>query len=965
VGYGSNRAARLAAAASAAGMIAAGMTGAAAPAVAGETPLYQPAPAWIAAAPVPAGDPGKGADAGSVVILDLQQRIEGGRLWSYVDSATRIASPEMLSQMANLAIPWVPDKGDLIVHELSLLRGGQRIDLLAQGQKFTVLRREQSLEQRELTGILTATLAIEGLQVGDVLRVRVSTTSKDEALAGRVQSAAPIIAAPVRAGFARMRLSWPTAAAPHYKILAEGVTATSATRDGYSELQLTLPAPKQPEMPADSPPRFRHPAMIEASTFADWADVSKVMAPLYATEGTIPAGSPLAAEVAAIVKAEPTPLGRAQRALALVQDKIRYLAVDMSGGNYVPQKPARTWEVRYGDCKAKTLLLLALLRAMDVEAEPVLANSSLGDLVPERLPSAQAFDHILVRAVVGGETLWLDGTGMGSRLADIHDTPAFRFVLPVRTAGAGLMPIATHADARPLMDVLVEADESASVDVPSAFDATAVVRGVPAAALTIAASEMGEKEKREAVGQFFQGFVGEAQFASATLQPDPASGTVTLKVRGAVTTPWTLDERRLKRSVSRTLASLNFAPDRARPAWKAIPVAGEAPSGMRYRLRLRLPDGGKGYTLEGEPDLKAHLAGYDVTRSVRLDGGTVTVDERIDSTGEEIAAARIASERDSVATAKANAPRIVAAEGARRSWELGGADPSGATQVKAAEAIFARAIANDPEEASGYVSRASFRDGIGDRKGALGDLTRAIAIEPSVNLYLERAGIAYDLGDLASAAADAEAARQLDPSSSDAIGTAARIKAERGDHAGAVALLDERIALGGDTRPAFRLTKASLIGEFGDAAEAVKLYDGLIAEKPGSPQLLNGRCWVKGTRSVAVDTALKDCTEAIELMQNSAPALDSRAMVWYRLGRYEDALRDLDAVLAASPGMAASRYMRAVVLARLHRDSDAAKDLLLARRLSPSIDRTYARYGIKADGTAPRTGGTTAAASKR
>jgi len=946
------------------GLIGLAVSIAPAAAQAGETPLYQAAPAWVSPAPLP--DAAKLRDGPPVVIVDMQQRLEGGRLWSYVDSATRIDSPEMLSQMATLNIPWLPDKGDLIVHELSLLRAGQRIDLLAQGQKFTVLRREQSLEQRELTGILTATLAIEGLQVGDVLRVRVSNTARDDALGGRVQTLAPILAEPTRAGFARMLFSWPAAAAPRWKILATGVAAAPATRNGFTELSLALPAPKQPDMPADAPARFRHPPVVELSTFADWQDVSKLFAPLYATEGAIAPGSPLAAEVAAIVRAEPTPLGRTQRALELVQDKIRYLAVDMSGGNYIPQKPARTWEVRYGDCKAKTLLLLSLLRAMDIEAEPVLASSSLGDMVPDRLPSAQAFDHILVRAVVGGETLWLDGTDLGSRLADIHDTPGFRFVLPVRSAGAALMPLATHANARPLIDLAVDADESASTDVPSAFDAVAVVRGAPAAQLTLMATQLRDKEKRQTVAQFFSSFLGEAQFGSASIVPDPAAGTVTLSGRGVVTTSWTTDDRRRKRSVSRALDNLSFSPERGRPAWTSIPVAADAPSGLRFRLRLRLPDGGKGYALEGEPDLKARLAGYNVSRAVRLAGGIVTVDERIDATGEEVPAARIAAERDAVATAKANAPRIVAADDTRRLWDLAGRDPAGATQVKAAETIFGQAIAADPEEATGYVSRASFRSGIGDRRGALADYSRAIAIEPSIDLYLDRADLEFALGDLAAAAADAEAARKLDPSSAEAIGWAARMRAERGDLAGAVGLLDERIALGGDTRPAFRQSKASLIGEYGDPAEAVKLFDALIAEKPGSPSLLNGRCWVKGTRALMVDTALKDCTEAIELMSNSAPALDSRAMVWYRLGRDEEALRDLDAVLAAVPGMAASRYLRAAVLTRLHREAEAARDLAIARQLVPGIDRRYARFGIKADSAAAgRTGSATAAASTR
>jgi tetratricopeptide (TPR) repeat protein len=918
---------------------------------ASETPLYQPAPAWVVPAPAP--DAAKLAkDAPAIVIFDAQQRIENGRLFSYVDSATRVASPEMLSQLATLTMPWMPDKGDLIIHELSILRGDKRIDLLAQGQKFTVLRREQSLEQRELTGILTATMPVDGLQVGDILRLRVTITSKDDALGGRVQSAEEIVAAPARVGYVHLAMSWPSSAAPRWKVHAEGVSPKPVTKGGYTELSFELPAPKQTEMPADAPTRFRHGPLVELSTFASWADVSKVMAPLYATEGTIAPGSPLAGEVDAIMKAEAGPLGRAERALELVQDKVRYLAVDMNGGNYVPQKPAKTWEVRYGDCKAKTLLLLALLHAMNIEAEAVLAHSQMGDFVPERLPSAAAFNHVLVRATIGGESLWLDGTDMGARLADIHDTPAFHTVLPVRKAGSDLLPIVARAPARPQMDVSVEADESTSSDLPSVFDGKAVIRGGSAAAMSVGLSELPEKQKREAIGRFFQGFLGEAQVASAATSSDPAAGTFTLTARGVVTTPWTTDDRRRKRPLARATGNIEFAPDRGRAAWKAIPVAVQGPVSARLRLRVRLPDGGRGYTLEGQPEFKGRVAGGEITRSARLEGGIATIDERIEVAPGEIAAAALAAERDKAAVLKATAPRVVAPETTRRYWELTAADPAGATQIKAIDDVFGRAIANDPDEASGYASRAFFRSGIGERRGALADLTKAIALEPSVDLYLRRANLQEDLGDLAAAVTDAEAARQLDPSSAQAVGRLAHLKAERGDLAGGLALLDERIALGGDTRAAYREEKASLIGEYGDPAEAVRLYDALVAEKPGSPSLLNGRCWVKGTRAVMLETALKDCTESIELSASTGAALDSRAMVWFRMGRLEEALRDLDAVIAASPSKAASRYLRGIVLARLHRDSDSARDLAVARRLVPTVDKIYGRFGIKPEAAA-------------
>ena len=138
-----------------------------------------------------------------------------------------------------------------------------------------------------------------------------------------------------------------------------------------------------------------------------------------------------------------------------------------------------------------------------------------------------------------------------------------------------------------------------------------------------------------------------------------------------------------------------------------------------------------------------------------------------------------------------------------------------------------------------------------------------------------------------------------------------------------------------------------MLGKYGDPKQAIEILDTAIAEKPGSPSLLNARCWVKGTRSVMLDTAIKDCTSAVELSEVSAAPLDSRAVVWFRLARYDDALRDLDAALAEAPGQAASLFMRGIVLARLNRLDDSRKDLALARRLYPRIDEDYARYGLK------------------
>ena len=754
---------------------------------AGEQPLYEPAPGWVTVAKLP--DTAAGSAVAGPVLYDVQQRVDGATVWNYVDTALKLDTPEALSQSSNLTLAWAPDKGDLIIHQVAIIRNGEEIDALAGGQKFTVLRREQALEQRELTGILSATLAVEGLRVGDVLRVRMSTTVKDAALGGRAQLALPLIAEPAPIKAASYKLSWRTGDATQWKVLSGNVDAKPKRAGEFSELPIVMPIAKLTEIPQDAPGRFQRLPLIEASTFASWADVSKIMAPLYATDGTIAAGSALAGEVATIKTATDDPLKRTAMALQLVQDKVRYLAVGMDGGNYVPQTPAKTWDVRYGDCKAKTLLLLAILHAMDIEAEAVLAHADMGELVERRIPSALAFNHVIVGAKVGGETLWLDGTGLGARLADIRDTPPFGHVLPVRTGGAELVKIALRAPARPIVDLTLDADESTSVDLPSVIDLTMVVRGQLASLMTLASSQLGAKEQRELTEKFLQHYVGEAQYDALTTTTDAEAGSITIKGKGVFTTGWRRDDQRMERWMSRSSSMIGFEPDRARASWADIPVATAAPDLARYRMRIRLPDGGRGYTIEGDPAVYAQVAGYDVKRTASMEGGVVTVDEWFATAGREIPAAQIAAERDRAVTLLARAPRMVAPADARRRWNLKGA--GSVSQLEAASAIFAKAAAEaDEENVTALTSSASFHQGICDYKGAIAALTKQIALLPSVDAYLSRSAVRKELGDIAGALADAEEARKLDPASQGAVFSVAMLIAERCDVAKASAMLD-------------------------------------------------------------------------------------------------------------------------------------------------------------------------------
>ncbi|WP_267419092.1 MULTISPECIES: DUF3857 domain-containing protein [unclassified Sphingomonas] len=901
--------------------------------------LFQPAPDWVK--PAPAIDTAAVTDASPVVLLlDNQQRLQGGEVWTYADVATRVATSEMLGQAGTVSLPWQPAGGDLIVHRAEIIRGTEHIDLLKSGKGFSVIRREQQLEQRQLDGMLTATMPVEGLRVGDIVHLTFSITRRDAVLKGQMQGFTGLQTLPLRLGYARARLLWPKADQVHWKVSADGAAPVEADVGGYHELTLALPLPKLAELPADAPMRFRKLSLLEASSFPDWASVAAVMAPLYATDGLIAPGSPLAAEVTRIKTAESDPLKRTALALRLVQEQVRYLFNGMDQGNYVPQTPAQTWSLRYGDCKAKTVLLLALLHAMAIDAEPVLASSQLGDLLPTRLPAPGAFDHVLVKATVAGDTLWLDGTDNGARLADLHDTPPFRYVLPVRAVGAALMPIAMRPNGRPDLDMAIELDESAGVNLPAPMTATVTLRGRLAETIHAAQAQASKQD----IEGLAEKLVGSSKIVTSAISYDEPTGTAIVKATGIAYPDWNRVDSRYRTTIDRAVSNLTFDPDRSRTTWKAIPAATGAPGYFHATTRIKLPDGGAGYTVDGDQQFAAPIAGTTITRSIKHDGGWLVVDESSTGSGAEVAPGDIAATRAGLAGAKSRLLSLVAPSSLPSLYQRVAAGKRAHAFDKTI-ALYDQAAKDEPDEAYSYTGRAWFQERIYERGKAIADLGHAIAIKPDAETYRWRARLFQETGNKDEALADLVAAQKLDPSSEDTVDQLARLEMDHGDKDAALALVQERIDAGGKGKPTMLELKAELLARGGDKDAALATIDQAIAASPGNANLLNGRCWIKGTLNIALDTALKDCTRSIELSESTTAALDSRAMVYFRMNRMDDALADLAAVLDVAPEQAASLFMRGVILGKQGK-AEAKSDLIAARTIEPTVDETYKRFGI-------------------
>ena len=206
----------------------------AAPALAGEDVRFVETPAWVE----PLYDGGIAESRDNVPLYDRQIRFEDGVVTRYTDIAYRLDTTQALQQMGTIQLSWLPDKGDLAVHRLEILRDGAVIDLLAQGLRPEILRRERELERRSVNGALTAAFAVPGLELGDVLRVTSSTSLRDQALAGAMQAAEPILAEPTKVGTGRLRLSWPDTVPMQWKTLGDVKQPESWSEGGFAVLDL-------------------------------------------------------------------------------------------------------------------------------------------------------------------------------------------------------------------------------------------------------------------------------------------------------------------------------------------------------------------------------------------------------------------------------------------------------------------------------------------------------------------------------------------------------------------------------------------------------------------------------------------------------------------------------------------------------------------------------------------------------
>jgi transglutaminase-like putative cysteine protease/tetratricopeptide (TPR) repeat protein len=177
--------------------------------------------------------------------------------------------------------------------------------------------------------------------------------------------------------------------------------------------------------------------VVTFSTGTSWQEIAKGYAKIVDEKARVN-------EVQALVtKLVSGKTAREEKAAAIVQylsREIRYTGVEFGDAAIIPHAPSETLKHKYGDCKDKATLAVAMLRAADVPAYVALLNVGSRYDVDAELPGMGMFDHAIVYGP-GSPDLWIDATDEYARLGQLPQADQGRLALVARPESTSLTTI--------------------------------------------------------------------------------------------------------------------------------------------------------------------------------------------------------------------------------------------------------------------------------------------------------------------------------------------------------------------------------------------------------------------------------------------------------------------------------------------------------------------------------------------
>lgn len=280
------------------------------------------------------------------------------------------------------------------------------------------------------------------------------------------------------------------------------------------------------------------------------------------------------------------------RAARFVQDEIRYVGIEVGIARRKASNPNLTFQRRYGDCKDKTALLVALLRAAQLQADPVLVSSTHGRVLDASAPSGSVFDHAIVRVNKAGLHYFIDPTSalQGGGVERFTHSP-FGKVLVLTDESSRLETLTPEPQNEPSLSI----SDRLHLNVPSSraeatLDTVRTYRGFLADAMRAQLRSMSpEQRSKTYLGIYQPDYADIHELAPIDEADDRANDVLRVSAHFGVPNVWVWNQRELRQVAKASARALQWLLPSPSSNDRSVPLATPFPLRGRQEIEIELP----------------------------------------------------------------------------------------------------------------------------------------------------------------------------------------------------------------------------------------------------------------------------------------------------------------------------------------------------------------------------------------
>ena len=349
----------------------------------------------------------------SFPLVDYQDCINDEEICSYRGTYQCVNDESRIEDASLHLVELHQGSQRLLIHELSIVRDGKKIDAL-DSENISAIQRERSLESHITDNRITVSISIDDLRVGDhvLFRSTVIETQNDHPFHGRHFSTNYSLSwsCPVALQVVRVINNSSTQLSVLHKPLnsksnqhdAEVIEPNSEFEREYTD----LPNERIP----DTVPHSVWGSFLQVSSTLKWDELSQYLYQYFEENGALIPLPISDIEDLEIYLQDDTLEDKALKVIRFVQNNIRYRGENHGVFTHTPKPPQRTLKKRAGDCKDKSNLMVAMLTSIGINARLVLVNTSYGKKLREFNPSPYHFNHMIVDVEFENKHYFVDAT---------------------------------------------------------------------------------------------------------------------------------------------------------------------------------------------------------------------------------------------------------------------------------------------------------------------------------------------------------------------------------------------------------------------------------------------------------------------------------------------------------------------------------------------------------------------------